>query len=69
VVPQPCTVYKKRSDFLSDDSYALYVRDNIQGGMMVKCCKSYEEVHDGDVGKVVKVGQMLRIITITSVAR
>lgn len=24
-------------------------------GMLVCCCKSYEEVHVGDIGKVVKI--------------
>lgn len=47
--------YKKRSDFLSNDEYAMYVRDNIQVGMSVRCCKTYEEVHESDIGKVVKV--------------
>ncbi|RVE74076.1 hypothetical protein OJAV_G00037550 [Oryzias javanicus] len=47
--------YKKRSDFQSNDDYAMYVRENIQVGMMVKCCRTYEEVYDGDVGKVIKL--------------
>ena len=33
----------------------MYVRDNIQVGMTVRCCRDYEEVQDGDIGKVVKV--------------
>ena len=49
-------MFKKRSDFVSDDEYAMYVRDNIQLGMTVRCCRTYEEVHEGDVGKVIKVG-------------
>lgn len=47
--------YKQRSDFLSNDEYAMYVRDNVEIGMLVRCCKSYEEVHCGDIGKVVKI--------------
>ncbi|XP_061744248.1 E3 ubiquitin-protein ligase HERC2 isoform X2 [Nerophis ophidion] len=47
--------FKKRSDFLSNDDYAVYVRENIQVGMMVKCCRAYEEVYDGDTGKVIKL--------------
>ncbi|XP_028301238.1 E3 ubiquitin-protein ligase HERC2 isoform X2 [Gouania willdenowi] len=47
--------FKKRSDFQSNDDYAVYVRENIQVGMMVKCCRTYEEVYDGDVGKVIKL--------------
>ena len=49
------TAYMKRSDFMSNDDYALYVKNHIQIGMMVRCCKSYEEVFEGDIGKVVKV--------------
>ncbi|KAK5650580.1 hypothetical protein RI129_001609 [Pyrocoelia pectoralis] len=51
-----CSVtYMQRSDFLSNDEYAMYIRDNIEVGMLVRCCKSYEEVHIGDIGKVVKI--------------
>ena len=24
--------------------------------MSIRCCRTYEEVHEGDIGKVVKVG-------------
>ena len=48
-------VFKKRSDFLNKDDYALYVRTHVQVGMTVKCCRTYEEVHEGDIGKVVKL--------------
>ncbi|OCT92505.1 hypothetical protein XELAEV_18015562mg [Xenopus laevis] len=47
--------YKKRADFLSNDDYAVYIRENIQVGMMVRCCRTYEEVCEGDVGKVIKM--------------
>ncbi|CAH1964040.1 unnamed protein product [Acanthoscelides obtectus] len=47
--------YCRRSQFLSNDEYAMYVRDNVEVGMLVRCCKSYEEVQLGDVGKVVKI--------------
>ncbi|KAL1023407.1 hypothetical protein UPYG_G00040470 [Umbra pygmaea] len=47
--------YKKRSDFQTNDDYAVYIRDNIQVGMMVKCGRTYEEVYEGDVGKVIKL--------------
>ncbi|OWK60818.1 E3 ubiquitin-protein ligase HERC2 [Lonchura striata] len=47
--------YKKRADFLSNDDYAVYIRENIQVGMMVRCCRTYEEVCEGDVGKVIKL--------------
>ncbi len=57
------TSYKKRGDFLSNDEYAMYVRDNIQVGMTVRCCRDYEEVQDGDIGKVVKVSYFLTVIT------
>ncbi|KAL8607282.1 hypothetical protein ACOMHN_047613 [Nucella lapillus] len=48
-------MYKKRADYANHDDYAMYVRDNIQVGMMVRCCKTYEEVHEGDIGKVIKL--------------
>ncbi|XP_041128227.1 E3 ubiquitin-protein ligase HERC2-like isoform X2 [Polyodon spathula] len=47
--------YKKRTDFQSNDDYAVYVRESIQVGMMVRCCRTYEEVYEGDVGKVIKL--------------
>ncbi|XP_022244118.1 E3 ubiquitin-protein ligase HERC2-like isoform X2 [Limulus polyphemus] len=45
--------YRKRSDFLSNDEYALYICHHIQPGMWVRCCRTYEEVHESDVGRVV----------------
>ena len=48
-------VYKNRTFFHDNEEYAKYVRDKIQVGMTVKCCRTYEEVHEGDIGKVVKV--------------
>lgn len=33
----------------------MYVRDNVEIGMLVRCCKSYEEIHVGDIGKVIKI--------------
>ncbi|XP_052796353.1 E3 ubiquitin-protein ligase HERC2-like isoform X2 [Mya arenaria] len=47
--------FKHRADFPTDDDYAMYVRDNIQVGMTVRCCRVYEEVHEGDTGKVMKL--------------
>ncbi|XP_017887257.1 E3 ubiquitin-protein ligase HERC2 [Ceratina calcarata] len=47
--------YMKRTDFLSVDEYAIYVRDNLTVGMLVRCCKCYEEVEYGDVGQVIKI--------------
>ncbi|KAK3100706.1 hypothetical protein FSP39_024049, partial [Pinctada imbricata] len=47
--------FKKRADFLSNDEYAMYVRDHIETGMSVRCCRTYEEVHEGDIGKVIKL--------------
>ncbi|MCI4375021.1 hypothetical protein PGIGA_G00104220 [Pangasianodon gigas] len=55
VVVTESQTFKKRSDFQSNDDYAVYVRENIQVGMMVKCCRTYEEVYEGDVGKVIKL--------------
>lgn len=53
------TDFKRRSDFTANDDYARYVRDNIQVGMMVRCCRTYEEVHEGDIGRVIKVSVLL----------
>ena len=53
-IPHP-EIYKKRADFVNKDDYALYIRTHIQVGMTVRCCRTYEEVHEGDVGKVVKL--------------
>ncbi|ESO89418.1 hypothetical protein LOTGIDRAFT_218809 [Lottia gigantea] len=47
--------YKKRNDFMSSDEYAKYVQDHIEENMMIRCCKTYEEVHEGDIGKVIKL--------------
>uniref|UniRef100_A0AAY4E4M2 E3 ubiquitin-protein ligase HERC2 n=1 Tax=Denticeps clupeoides TaxID=299321 RepID=A0AAY4E4M2_9TELE len=55
IVVTESQTFKKRSDFQSNDDYAVYVRENIQVGMMVKCCRTYEEVYEGDVGKVIKL--------------
>ncbi len=51
-VPPP-EAYKRRCDFASNDEYAYYVRERLQMGMTVRCCRTYEEVHDGDVGRQV----------------
>ena len=48
-------VFQRRCDFSSNDEYAIYVREHICVGMSVRCCRSYEEVHEGDVGRVVKL--------------
>ncbi|XP_012936715.1 E3 ubiquitin-protein ligase HERC2 [Aplysia californica] len=60
--PEPVAVptgseFKKRSDFTNTDDYAIYVKQKIQIGMMVRCCRTYEEVHQGDIGKVTKLDQ------------
>uniref|UniRef100_T1IYS2 HECT-type E3 ubiquitin transferase n=1 Tax=Strigamia maritima TaxID=126957 RepID=T1IYS2_STRMM len=47
--------FRKRSDFQTNDDYAAYVREHIQPGMIVRCCRTYEDVHEGDVGRVVKL--------------
>lgn len=33
----------------------MYVRDHIAPGMTVRCCRTYEEVYESDVGRVVRV--------------
>lgn len=62
-------VYKNKSHFRDNEEYAKYVRDKIQAGMTVKCCRGYEEVHEGDVGKVIKVcGIIQRVGVIMTVS-
>lgn len=33
----------------------MYVRENVEVGMLVRCCKTYEEIHVGDIGKIIKI--------------
>lgn len=44
-----------RSDFESADDYARYIRTNVQIGMKVRCISDFEEVREGDIGRVIKV--------------
>lgn len=48
-------VFKTKADFSNIDDYARYVKANISVGMTVRCCESYEEVKQGDLGTVLKV--------------
>lgn len=54
--------FKTRDDFSSVDDYARYVKENIKVGVMVKCCEAYEEVRHGDIGRVMKVSLIIRIV-------
>ena len=58
-------VYKNRSHFRDNEEYAKYVRDKVQVGMTVKCCRTYEEVHDGDIGKVIKVSTIKAFVLLS----
>jgi len=40
----------------------MYVRDDIQVGMSVRCCRTYEDVQEGDIGKVIKVFYLCNIL-------
>ena len=51
------TSYMKRSDFSNDDMYAVYVRNQLEAGQTVVCCRTYEEVRVGDCGKVIRVSK------------
>lgn len=51
----PSDGFSRRSDFQSNDEYAMYIRDTIAPGMMVRCCRTYEEVHESDIGRVIKI--------------
>lgn len=52
---QPISSYLRQSDFASSDDYAAYVRDHIAIGMHVRCCRSYDDLGEGDVGHVVQL--------------
>lgn len=47
--------FAKRDDFKSGDQYAIYVRGHICPGMLVRCCRDFEEIRAGDIGIVLKV--------------
>lgn len=47
--------FMTRENFQTDDQYALYVRENVKLGMVVKCCVNFEEINVGDTGNVIKV--------------
>ncbi|XP_033150467.1 LOW QUALITY PROTEIN: probable E3 ubiquitin-protein ligase HERC2 [Drosophila busckii] len=47
--------YLKRADFSTPDQYALYVRGLVQPGMLVRCCRDFEEIKAGDQGTVLIV--------------
>ena len=40
---------EKKTDRQTDVIYTFQV------GMTVRCCRTYEEVHEGDIGRVVKL--------------
>lgn len=47
--------YSLWSDFKSPDQYAMYVRGLVVPGMIVRCCRDFEEIRKGDIGTVLKV--------------
>uniref|UniRef100_W8AHF9 HECT-type E3 ubiquitin transferase n=1 Tax=Ceratitis capitata TaxID=7213 RepID=W8AHF9_CERCA len=47
--------FETRKDFPSVDQYALYVRGLVCPGMLVRCCRDFEEIKKGDIGTVLKV--------------
>jgi len=57
-------VYKRRAEFSNSDDYAVYVRENISVDMKVRCCQTYEEVCEGDVGRVVKVSIVVVVVVV-----
>lgn len=48
-------VFKKPADFSNNDEYARYVQEHISIGMTVRCCQTFDDLYEGDVGKVVKL--------------
>lgn len=60
--PQPALVaansvmkFETRKDFPTADHYALYVRGLVRPGMLVRCCRDFEEIKQGDMGTVLNV--------------
>lgn len=47
--------YGTQNDYRTEDEYAFYVRSIVQKGMLVRCCKEFEEICKGDTGTVVQV--------------
>lgn len=47
--------FQTRDEFKSADQYALYIRGIIRPGMIVRCCRDFEEIREGDIGTVLKV--------------
>jgi len=61
---QDTVAYRQRVEFSNADDYAVYVRENISVGMKVRCCQTYEEVCEGDMGTVVKVSDVAVVVVI-----
>lgn len=49
------TKFARRDDFKIADQYAVYVRSHICAGMIVRCCRDFEEIKCGDVGIVLRI--------------
>lgn len=47
--------YATIKNFETIDQYALYVRGHVKIGMVVRCCKDFEEIRCGDIGTVLQV--------------
>lgn len=47
--------FQTRDEFKSADQYAMYIRGIIRPGMIVRCCRDFEEIREGDIGTVLKV--------------
>lgn len=47
--------FAKRDDFKVADQYAVYVRSHICPGMIVRCCRDFEEIKCGDIGIVLRI--------------
>lgn len=47
--------FAKRDDFKIADQYAVYVRSHICAGMIVRCCRDFEEIKCGDIGIVLRI--------------
>lgn len=55
-LPQQAVMkFETRKDFPTADHYALYVRGLVRPGMLVRCCRDFEEIKQGDMGTVLIV--------------
>ncbi|KAG1662456.1 E3 ubiquitin-protein ligase HERC2 [Nymphon striatum] len=48
-------LFLKKNDFINTDEYAMYVKERIEMDMLVRCCRTYEDVQEDDIGRVIRL--------------